>query len=228
MFRSFCRVQNTRILFDEKLIPPALVEIIPLFKHHFETEIRGTRLNDELAFSDTFVKVQERVDWDPADSERLDGPTYAKLCDWLHSTVGAVPGFIRRSVHFRTKIGRLGQHFHAAPSSISNSYVLFRAPGEDDLVAGRIERIFSHARGTDNEKMGQTFCLVRKFACLSPSQQALDPFRRYSSVCGRLVSKSLLEDEVLVREEDIACHFAYLALDYPHIGTCMLALPLDK
>ncbi|KAI0323541.1 hypothetical protein GY45DRAFT_1264393 [Cubamyces sp. BRFM 1775] len=109
-----------------------------------------------------------------------------------------------------------GVYYKPRSRSTGDSNVLFRHPS---LAAtsrpGRIDRIFIHTRrGPDRQDLVETFLVVRPLKELDRVDAALDPYRKYPQVGGRLYYQAYEEAALVLRTEDVLCHFAQTTMEH--------------
>jgi hypothetical protein len=229
MLFQFCKGQNLRALLRPEQVPVVVHEFIDQYDRLFRHDIRGTRLNDSLAFDEMFRKKEEEVVWTNRDLTPLQNPVYHLLRNWIDardSSVHTVP----RGAFLRNSITILGQKFQPAVSSIDDSHVIYRQSG-DGTAAGSIQDIFSHTRTTvDGSTITQTFFVVRQYTPLTPADAQLDSYRRFPVVCGGLCYKNFTEEPAVISSDQVVCHFVSSSLkDMSAIKKdCILVLPMDK
>lgn len=229
MFKRFCMGQNLRAMFSVHDIPPILHPIIEDFEDTFQADIRGTFLNDDLAFNDMFQKESQNKTWDVTDETPLPKDIIALLHPWIEShDPDAVGGTCPRSAFIRTKVARLGQLFQTPRTSVADSNVVF-SHGSDTWSAGVVHSIFSHVRyRLDNSHQMDTFMVVDEYVPLSSSDAVFDRFRDFAP-SGRLFYQEFKEKKALINIDDIVCHFGSSEQGITDITSpCVHALPLNR
>ncbi|EIW83734.1 hypothetical protein CONPUDRAFT_150798 [Coniophora puteana RWD-64-598 SS2] len=83
MTERFCMAQNLRAIFSSAMLPEELAELIPEYERVFNSDIRGTLLNDMLAYTEYFEAEEEQETWQEKDLTPLTSSEYALLTDWL-------------------------------------------------------------------------------------------------------------------------------------------------
>ena len=235
MFKHYCMGQNLRRLFTEQQIPEALYPIITEYEKTFTADIRGTFLNDTLAFDENFAKVEEKVQWKNSKLPTLPKETQRLLHDWIaaRDPQCLAEGFVPPTGYIRTKIGRLGQTFQVRSASLGDSNVLFNyRKGEESWSAGSITEIFSHVRySASGAPTTQTFMLVNPYAPLEADHALLDQFEQigFPQTSGRLLYQRYEAAQVLIAVDDVYCHFALTPLVLDTINEKLVhVLPLDR
>lgn len=229
MFKRFCMGQNLRAMFNVHEIPPELHSIIEDYEDTFRADIRGTFINDDLAFNELFQKQAQNVTWSITDETPLSKNILTMLRRWISDRDPSVSkDTTTRSAFLRKKIGRLGQLFQTSHASLGDSNVVF-GTGDDSWSAGVINSIFSHIRyGPDGSQKTDTFLVIDEYAHLSPHDATADHFRDFAPA-GRLFYRKFTGQQVLVNIDDVTCHFGSSELDIPEISSpCIHTLPLAK
>jgi hypothetical protein len=235
MFKRFCMGQNLRRLFSQQQVPDQLHPIIGEYEKAFTADIRGTFINDNLAFDEHFVQQEERVLWDTSKLPVLPKATRKLLHEWItvHDPQCITEGLVPSTGYIRTKIGRLGQTFQVHSASVGDSNILFDYSTDGhSWSAGSINSMFSHTRyGPGGLCKTQTFIVVHPYAPLSDDHALVDPFRQ-PEVCkagGRLFYNRFGQSPSLIAVDDIHCHFAFTPIDLPTIDEEVInVLPLDR
>lgn len=229
MFERFCMGQNLRAMFSVHDIPPELHPIIEDYDDTFRADIRGTFINDDLAFNALYQKQAQKVTWSITDETPLPKETLALLRRWVSDRDPSVAADkITRSVFVRKTIGRLGQLFQTPHASKGNSNIVFDNGGGSWSV-GVIDSIFSHIRYSANgSEKTDTFLVVDEYIHLSPDDAVSDHFRNFAPA-GCLFYHKFTGQPVLVNIDDVTCHFGSSVLAVPGIDSpCVHALPLAK
>lgn len=235
MFKSFCMGQNLRRLFSQQQVPEQLLPIIGEYEKRFMADIRGTFINDNLAFDEHFLQLEEKVHWNNSNLPVLPKKTQELLRGWIakHDPLCFTNGFIPSTGYTRSKIGRLGQIFQIHSASVGDSKVLFTDSTDgQSLLAGSINSIFSHTRyDPGGQRMTQTFLIVDKYTRLSDGHVLADPYRQ-PDICkagGCLFYNRFDTSPLLIHVNDIRCHFAFTPLKITDIDEEVIhVLPLDR
>lgn len=234
MFNRFCMGQNLRSLFCTQQIPPEIHSIIPEYDRTFHADIRGTFLTDDLAFDDTFQKLDEEITWAPTDQLRLPKAVYKLLQQWCANHDGSDNiGFIPPSAFLRRKVVRLGQTFQTSSISHGDSKIIYKTEASHTgWAAGDIQEIFSHTRvDSKDKKHTSTFFVVDEYAALSAEHGHHDHYSTYQFIGCRLFYRHDLTKRVLVPIDDVSSHFAslpWLMEDSELQEACILAYPLER
>jgi hypothetical protein len=228
MFNRFCEAQNLRALFCDEKLPPELRELIPEYKRVFEGDIRGTLVNDMLAYDEHSNSGHTEVTWSERDLTPLSHSNYGLLQEWYATRVPNVElSKIRPEAFQRTIIARTGETFATASASARDSLVFYRSHNMERRY-GRIHNIFSHTqRGEDNIQRSQTFFVVDPFECL-PSHRR-HAFQGLRGAGCDVAYNRLSQPAVLVTSEDIISHFVCGPYEDPEIeGALIFMLSLEK
>jgi hypothetical protein len=117
--------------------------------------------------------------------------------------------------------------FSIATTSLSNSYVVFKAePGSDEpWLAGSIQMIFYLPI---DKMMHGPFFVIKPYLPLDEADSQFDPYRKFLIAAGQLVYEDC--GDLLVRTLDtLSCHFAHTPYKSPNISKqCIHVLPLDR
>ncbi|KAH9855117.1 hypothetical protein C2E23DRAFT_724822 [Lenzites betulinus] len=102
-----------------------------------------------------------------------------------------------------------------------DSNAMFRYPTTGRTpVPGRIEDIMLHTRqssqglGNTVVEITETFIVVRRLQTLDRIDAALDPYRKYPGVGGRLYYNAYDDQVVVLRCQDISSHFALTPMEH--------------
>lgn len=238
MLRKFCMGQNLRALLSPDETPPVLHDLLAEYQHTFNSDNRGTLLNDTLAFDLSFKKSTESVTWTPKDMKPLPTSEYVQLVDWYSHHLPATTPYdycSHNRVFMREKVQWLGQMFQTnKSSSFGDSKIVFsQGAYPKEWSAGCIRNIFSHTRTrnspNDSESITQTFVLVDVYSPLLPEHEHLDHYRVFP-MGGHIFYERFEPRAVLMRIDDILGHFGYVSVEIPGIDAdkCLLAKPFVK
>jgi hypothetical protein len=225
MFNHFCMSQKLRLLFHQQQIPQSIHPIISHYYKAFSSDIRGTLLNDNLAFDEDSANIPVKKNLSILPKEY-----HSLLRQWLLShdpdvSVTNIP--LRASM--RAKFQRFGQVFQAVMSSPRDSYIMYKDSTSGTRAAGCIRDIFTHARYRHGSATVDTFFIVDTYMPLSSVHAEIDPYRQFPIVGGRLFYNSFLPHPTIILASDVMCHFACTVHDVPGIDEkCIHALPFDK
>lgn len=231
MFTRFTMGQTLRALFQEQNLPPALHPYITSYEKTFDADIRGTFINDDLAFDINFSKDEETPTWKDSQLSNLEPEPYKLLKRWIqdHDPHYISGGTIARTAYVRKKIGRLGQNFQPKSASVGDSCVIFNRP-DRHWSAGSIDSIFSHTRHTTpGHRKTQTFLLIKEYTALTPEHAVLDHYSDFPEAGGRLFYKRFESAPLLLPIDDIHCHAAFAEEVLSQINEkLVMVLPLNK
>ncbi|KAF5343750.1 hypothetical protein D9758_015346 [Tetrapyrgos nigripes] len=225
-FDRFCMVQKLRRLLDEQTLPELLKPAGRLFNSIFDSDIRGTRIGDTLAFDAYFRGVEESTDWTGRNLTHLDPRTQAKLENWIDEGAYFIRGLLEKD-----KVQRLDVTFSTEKVAFADAQVVFK-----DLkllsgwAAGSINRIFSARwRTVEGEVISRTFATIKPYIPLSTSDAKHDIHRQFGFAGGRLFYEDTDLEEVLLPVTMITAHFGYSAMQIAGIKRKTIhVLPQNK
>lgn len=224
LFHRFTMAQNIRTLFNIDNLPAPLQPLVSIFKKTFQSDIRGTLINDVLSFDENFQGIEEKMTWTSQQTSRLREPVYHLLQSWIKTNDPDMKDSpILCEAYSRTSIGRLGHTFHTDQTSSTDCDILFNTD-DNQTSAARVSEIFSHTRqhGSTGKIITQTFVVAKPYANLKPHQIPEDPYRAFPILDGRLY-RNKFRPEILLNIGDIR-HF----IRYAWSSNCFLALPIDR
>ena len=230
MFNRFCMTQNLRSHLHQQQIPPEAIPLILAYNKAYESDIRGTLLNDNYGFDDAGEldgkahPKHQKLTTLPIEYHRL-------LKQWISDHDPNVPASgirLRGLVH--TEFRRFSQVFQTAAASPRDSCILYQQRNPSELCAGRIRDIFSHTRyRNDGSEATETFFVVDPYQALSHTHTALDWYRLFPTVGGHIHYAKFLPDPVIITGSEVVCHVALTECDLPGVEEpCVHTLPLDK
>jgi hypothetical protein len=227
LFNRFCSSQNLRSLFDAQLLPSSMHSIITEYDKTFNSDIRGTLLQDNLAFDD-LTKLDDDHTKENTRLEALPHEYHKLLQQWVQKhdqEAKSIPTHAIMSSKFR----RFGQWYQTAASSPRDSHILYK-DSTSMTSAGRIRDIFSHTRyRRDGSETTEIFIIVDVYKHLSPIHAAFDLYRNFPDVAGQIYYKEFSGQPVIVSCGAVLSHFVCTPEDVPGIDRqCIHALPLDK
>lgn len=227
MFNKFCSAQNLRILQNYSPVPEPILDLALLYRRAFESDARGTRITDVMAFDDLFHKKQSNSDTSGGGNAYLDAAEYALLKDWIAEHDG--PAEFRNTVKLQEAVDRLGEVISTEARSAANSCVAF-PEASGSWTGGKVYKLFSHCRSVGGEKKVGTFALVRPFAGIRHDHKWTDAYSRYHVAGGRIFYNRFISDTVgILSIDDIICHTANLAQNIDGIDeVCISVIPLNK
>ncbi|KAG2745834.1 hypothetical protein P692DRAFT_20849864 [Suillus brevipes Sb2] len=174
MFNRFCEAQNLRALFCAEKLPSELRELIPEYKRVFEGDIRGTLVNDMLAYDEHFNSRYAEVTW----SEQAFQHTYITRLGETFATASASARdslVVYRSHNKERRYGRIHNifsHTQRGEDNIQRSLTFFVVAPFDCLSSRHAFQGLSYA-GCDvaHNRLSQPAVLVTNedivshFAC---------------------------------------------------------------
>jgi hypothetical protein len=132
MFNRFCEAQNLCALFCAEKLPSELRELIPEYKHAFEGDIRGTLVNDMLAYDEHFNSRHAEVTWSERDLTPLSPSIHRLLQEWYAIRVPNLElPKVQPEAFQRTYITRLGETFVTASASARDSLVVYQSHNKE-------------------------------------------------------------------------------------------------
>ncbi|KAH7868347.1 uncharacterized protein C8R40DRAFT_990001, partial [Lentinula edodes] len=205
MFTRFCMMQRLKSLFHGEGLPPIVDELVTLYRDTFEeSDSRGTRINDALAFED--MSDSENVaDWPVSSLKRMKTETYDKV---LRYGTGE-KWRLWTSVRTHHRIKRRGLTFTTREHSFPDAQVVFNEESANEWCAGSIKRIFTAIWESDGKRVGKTFVEIQLYKPLTDSHAQLDNYRTFGFAGGRLFYDMLEEEVLLLPLELISSHFGY-------------------
>jgi len=228
MFNRFCVSQNLRSHLNQQQIPPEAISLVTAYSKAYESDVRGTLLNDNHAFGET-GEMDRKV---PPNSEKpsaLPIEYHKLLKQWIsdHDPYVLTSGIRLRGL-MRTKFQRFAQVFHTAAASPRDSRVLYQQ-NPSKLGVGCIRDIFSHTRyRSDGSEVTETFFVVDTYQALS-SYHALDHYRLFRIVAGQIHYAKFLPDPVIITPSEVICHVALTECKLLGVEEyCVHTLPPDK
>jgi hypothetical protein len=200
--------------------------IITHYDHTFNSDIRGTLLQDNLIFNDS-MKLD--VDQTKENTRPVSLPhQYHKLLQqWLHKHDQEIKSVPNRGITV-SKFRRFGQWYHTAVSSPRDSCILYK--DSTSTQAGQIRDIFTHTRcRKDGSEATETFVIIDVYKHLSPTHAAFDLYRNFTDVAGQIYYNEFSVEPVIVPCGAVLSHFICTPEDVPGIDKqCIHVLPLDK
>lgn len=217
MFERFCAGQNIRALMREGITTDDYITPLQTrFLDIFASDARGTLLNDLCAFESTQLTYGNHTRTTVLEPE-LD----QLLCRTLVGQNGCRTS--KRRVLSQRSVTLQGTTYSCSDVSQGDSQIVYGNYPRGPWRAGQISKIFVHR--------GHAYFVVLQFRELSPEHQGYDHYRLFPGVGGKLTygPDHLESGRVLLRLEDIRCHFAAI----PHINQavprpCVHVLPLDR
>lgn len=187
----------------------------------FESDRRGTLLNDIWAFDDEAAPTPDAH----STSSTLTEDIYALLQNRLNGP-SSQHRYFRQTVLVQPTITKNGVTFSTFRNSPGNSHVVYGPFSDGRWSAGRIVAIFFWPH-TDSESIA---CLVvEPFRELEDAETRYDPYRLFhANASGKLFHASF-ERPIVLLIQDIVCHFASTPYHITQLGTDVIhALPLDR
>lgn len=231
MLRKYCMGQKLRTIFKPEYLPSALEPLLDDYDDQFLANIRGTLLNDTLAFDERFRQQQETMHWRKRDEAPLSPSDYNLLKAWLEKyDINSRSANISARAFHRTQIHRLGETFQTESVSDVESQVYFSREDGQGRAPGSIETIFSHTRSqSDGSTHTQTFFIVKQYTPLTPDHVDLDHYRDFPIVSGQVYYTSLHPKRIILSSDQLLYHFAPSNLDLPGVDEpCIVPIPLDR
>ncbi|EIW74880.1 hypothetical protein CONPUDRAFT_159655 [Coniophora puteana RWD-64-598 SS2] len=156
-----------------------MTDILPAYEQAFSKDIRGTLLNDMLAFEDCETS-SGGIPTPHAEAELRDlgSVEFQLLEQWINNHDERAASHIRPEAHPKVNVGRAGETYSIEGKAQRNSYIVYRVAGNDGpWKAGVIRAIFDHTRkAPGNHSTTQTFFLVFP---LRPLPDRLLPYDYY-------------------------------------------------
>lgn len=226
MFEHFVAGQRIRARIADRAIPPTETDrlVRDTFTRVFQNENRGTLMNDLWSFDDKPPNTPDKS----ASKQVLLYDIYALAKERIGNNP---PGarFPDEPVLIQPNLRYKGVTFSTYIDSPGNSNVVFGDYPGGAWSAGRISTIFfwpSKSPGTAITHI--PLCVVEPLHALTEADARNDPYRLFrGDIVGRLFYASF-SSSVVLRFEDISCHFA--STSFCSIGDIRLVhvLPLDR
>lgn len=237
------------LLLSDKNIGDIVGDLVETYKEIVNRDTRGTRIHDQATLH-PLHDGQGESGKRPR-SFRLSPSTYEQVLYSINSNSGTrgirytsrVSGgrdgeiFLSATATLCSRISIRGIRYQPRDKSAGNSNVLFYPPSSSSSstgrlsTAGQIISIFSHTRPAahgSTTSVQETFIVIRPFRHLTAADHIHDNFWRYGRVGGQLYYDAYLPD-IVVRPEDIHCHFARTPVKMPRIEqNCIYVLSLDR
>ncbi|KAI9056595.1 hypothetical protein FKP32DRAFT_1542724, partial [Trametes sanguinea] len=219
MMMSSCRNANLKPL----LSSPSVRSAMPIFVHELERlsteDRRGMRLDaarrllPELLQQQSQTSKDKSVDLDEATFLALlrrlnhESTSIRYVADWADTEVNAQ--LLSREARMTSKLDISGVFYKPRPVAAGDSNVIFVHPTDGRRCAGHIERIFHHCRlSADGTTIDDTYLVAKPLMELAPEEVVHDPYRRFGRVGGWLCYAECEIETILLRPDDILCHFA--------------------
>ncbi|OSD00157.1 hypothetical protein PYCCODRAFT_1371822 [Trametes coccinea BRFM310] len=219
MMMSSCRNANLRPLLDA----PPVRSAMPVFVHELERlsteDRRGMRLDEarRLLHDVAPPKTQHGK----GKTITLDDLTFRALLHKLNHEPGSMRYIaesnesdsdsptLSREARETSKLDISGVFYRPWRTAPGDSNVIFRRPEDGRHCAGRIERIFQHCRKIGNGSTAQeSFIVVKELVELKVEDVVHDPYRCFGRVGGWLCYAMYRPEELLLRPDEVLCHFA--------------------
>jgi hypothetical protein len=229
MLRRFCQGQNLHNLFSKQQIPECIHDLIPTFATAFGDKNLGTLLNDSFAFTQS---AQEEVLPFSKDISDLSDDVYSLLQEWVaeHDPEASDVRRLCPGAVVHTTFERQGETYEIATKSLGRSAIIYKSSSAD-WSAGRIRAMFSHTRKCRSDNVTDMFLLIDPYVPLSAEDAAFDHYRGFPHCSGgRLFYQRFTPQPILLRKQDILCHFGGIQ-NVAVAGieeACIWALPLNK
>ncbi|GBE86757.1 hypothetical protein SCP_0906380 [Sparassis crispa] len=231
MLRRFCMRQNLRSLFNPESLPQSISSIIAPFISSFQSEHRGTLLQDMLAFEDPLGDPDldnDELEEETRDFSRLGDQEWNALQSWFAGHNFIRP-HINRYVVRNKKLEVQDDIYKPVTTSRGDSYIVFQCADDADWRAGRVVDIFTHSYRQENIDVRRNFLLVEEYIALEIRHIQFDPYRKFPFVGGRLFYDKVRDQLIVLEVDEITCHFAHTRRTTPSIDIdCVHVLPLNK
>ncbi|KAJ3727949.1 hypothetical protein C8R42DRAFT_572552, partial [Lentinula raphanica] len=230
MFTRFCMMQKLKSLFRGGTFPTEALELATLYQTTLEkTDVRGTRINDALAFEEEFDTSSsmahcELPERSSSSLSKLSPSVFAKLAQY------ASDGERVTSARVHSRIKRRGATFTSQNHSFSNAQVVFTTKCAEEWSAGSIKEIFTAIWETpDGKHVSKTFAEICPYKPLTTLHAHQDHYRTFGFAGGRLFYDTFKKETLLLPLDQILSHFAYsLQVVAFTSEPTMHALPLNK
>lgn len=231
MIEHFCSAQRLRHLMRADCIPAQLNNLIAAFERSFNSDKRGTFLNDISAFCSAhninsvsldgigkkYVKMNDEI------VELLDQYNRDNGCDPTRPT--------RPYAIFLDSLDAGGVNYTTRKNSKSqgnSNIIIGTVPGI--WYACSIKNIFVHAKDARTPDAAIAYFIVHKYEELTGDDVIYDHYRHFPIAGGRLFYMTFEKDVKLIKASDVLCHFA---LTPYRLGTVapkqyIHVLPLDR
>lgn len=237
-----CRVANLHAILSDfgAGVAPELLSAYKNFKNY---DGRGTRIFDSVTLQPS---IQLEGIGDPGRGRKeikITPSAFAAFKSRLNAEAGEtvyVPALQSKQQHqiglndravLCTKVMVRGVRYQPLSSSSRNCHIIFR---DHRNIAqerpGQIQEILLHKRRltTGTPMTEETFIVVQTYSPLLDVDIPKDDYRKYG-VAGALYYAHFENNVVVIRPQDIVCHFAKTTLSsFPIESPCIHVLPLNR
>lgn len=206
-----CRAANLEWIMQDQRTRNSVQELVEAFSRVSNEDHRGTRLADETHFPPS----------KPPKIVTLNHRTYALLRQLSNAglvTNGTIPH--TSSALELEKVSISGVIYASEKSLPRDSNIIFRQPGGSSQMVGRIKSIFQISH-----QAGPTLLTVAQHKLIDDSD-VQNVYRRFGFAGGFLCDGQEVDPYLLIRSEDVVCHFAKTTLD-PVEENLIHVLPLN-
>ena len=207
-----CRTANLEWMMHRPDLQSSIKPLVESFLKVSNEDHRGTRLADESHFPPS--KPPRGVTLDPQVHETL-----IRLINGVPST--GTPRPTASNALEIEKVSISGVIYASEKSLPRDSNVIFRRPGGSSSRAGRIKLIFQ-----SHYQTGATFLAIAQYKLIAAAHPQ-NVYRRFGFAGGFLCDTEEDGHLLVVRTEDVVCHFARTML-VPREENLMHVLPLNS
>jgi hypothetical protein len=226
---SFCRGSNFRALAARADLPEVLQKLRQSLRKTFDSDRRGTLVNDALALHAPVDETSEPFVKEGETETKLPDVTYASLINRLRlDQYASSHGDPSPFCVMRSSLSLNGVTF-ATPKRrrpTGDSLLLFRKGNQ--RRCGQIKEIFVHHSPSPNgDIMPRVFLAVQPFRELSAKEAESDPYRRFPLLDVRLCHDQF-DDLEVIQSSDIISHFASCPYRINETTQYRVVLSLDR
>ncbi|KAH9854814.1 hypothetical protein C2E23DRAFT_725186 [Lenzites betulinus] len=217
---------------DEKVY----TDMVSAYTTAFQDATRGTRVSDMLSLTpDRVIPEAHSIVYDVTKQVVLERPRYESV---FRTMPPSFASFYATGNNDRPKLApyvqrvgstqKAGLTFATRAHGRRDSYVIVPTSINGQLRPGQIADIFLHTRIQEGKQIISTFLVVDLFANLMGPDADHDPFLAFPELSTRLCYNKICS-ELIVKLEDVVCHFAALLYTPPGIGAeCIVCRSLDR
>lgn len=206
-----CRAANLEWMMQGQGVRDSVQSLVETFSKVSNEDHRGTRLADEVHFPPN----------KPPKVATLDHHVHSLMSRLLGGTTITNVRFPYTSEALELEKVSISGVIYASEKSLPrDSNIIFQRPGGSSQRVGRIKSIFQPC-----SQPGTTFMTVSQYRLVSRSD-VRNVYRRFGFAGGFLCGAEEDGQLLVIRTEDVICHFARTALE-PEGERLMHALPLN-
>jgi hypothetical protein len=223
-----CSANLIPVFSDGSLPEEVRASILPAFNQAFQSDKRGTRLNDILAFGrSAAIQICLAPNAGPKQMVPLDAGKYfgcsvvGEFREFVSSLYikRQILNIILTDIRLCTKLRIKGVVYHTAKQVPRDANVMIRNGGDNPAPA-QVQDIFIYE--------GRVAAAVRRHLPFSQIHAERDPYRQFASQFAGILYYAHLGDKEIIPADDLLFHFAKTPFVDSIIGECIHVLPLAK